>query len=515
MKTLFHNIKIYAQKNPLSFLLILAIIVRLVAVIFAKGFGMHDDHFIYIETPQSWVDGRDSGNWLPWTIGNNGPQGHSLFYPGINFILLWLFNAIGIVSPDTKMLIIRLLHAAFSLLVVTLGYKITLKLSNAKTAFTVGLILACLWAMPWLSVRTMVEIVTIPFLMLSIWVLVKDDFESKTIKTAAFLYSGMFSALAFSVRFQVAFFILGLGLVILFKKGFLKAVLFTTGFLIVLLLTQGLIDYLIWERPFAELMEYARYNVVHKGDYPNGPWYNYILVIMGIVIPPVSLFLVTGLFYSWRKHLILFLPFILFFVFHSYFPNKQERFILPILPFFVILGVMGWNELRDKGKLKWFSQRAERIAWIFAITINMVLLILISTMYSKRTRVESMLHLYKYENVQSFMIENTVDNVTLYSPLFYSGQYPTEMIFTNKNPIDTLGGPWSDTNEPRFVLFYTLENLPNRIEHMKKIMPQLEYETTIYPSYIDQFLSTINPVNKNYIVTIYKNNKFKLTHRKN
>ncbi len=515
MKTLIQNIKKYAHNNPLPFLLIVAIFVRLIGVIFAKGFGMHDDHFLYIEMPQSWVSGSDYNNWLPWSPGNKGPQGHSFFYPGVNFVIFYLIDFLGIQSPDIKMIIVRFLHAAFSLLVVTLGYKISLKLSNSKAAFTTGLILACLWAVPWLSVRTMVEIVTIPFMLLSIWVLVRDDFDSKSMKSLPFIFSGMYSALAFSVRFQVAFFVLGLGLAILFKKGFIKALWFTIGFLIVLLLTQGLIDFLIWKRPFAELMEYARYNVVHKGDYPNGPWYNYILVIMGIVIPPISVFLVTGMLYSWRKYLILFLPFIFFFVFHSYFPNKQERFILPILPFFIMLGVMGWNELRENGKIKWFSKRAERISWIFAITINMILLIVISTMYSKRTRVESMLYLYKYENVQSFMIENTVDNVTLFSPLFYAGQYPKEMIFTNENPIDTLGGPWNEIDEPRFVLFYTMENLPNRIKHMKKIMPQLEYETTIYPSYIDQFLSTINPVNKNYIVTIYKNNKFKLTPRNN
>jgi len=65
MKTLFQNIKIYAHNNPLSFLLIVAIILRLVAVLFAKGFGMHDDHFVYIETAQSWVDGRDIGKWFP------------------------------------------------------------------------------------------------------------------------------------------------------------------------------------------------------------------------------------------------------------------------------------------------------------------------------------------------------------------------------------------------------------------------------------------------------------------
>lgn len=514
MRKLIQPLKDFSRDQPLSMILILSIITRLIAVLFAKGFGMHDDHFVVIETAQSWVDGLDIGKWFPWTEGNQGPQGHSVLYPGFNYICLLFADFIGLKSPDAKMFLIRLIHAAISLITVVIGYKITLKTSGPKVAFSVGIILAILWVMPWLSVRTMVEIVSIPFLLLSTWSLIKNDFSEKAkMDILPFIISGIWAGLAFSIRFQVAFFILGLGLVILIKKGFVKSLWFTLGFLIVLFLTQGLIDFLIWKRPFAELMEYARYNVVHKGDYPNGPWYNYILVVMGLVIPPISFMLVAGVFKSWKKHLILFLPLFVFFAFHSYFPNKQERFILPILPFFIILGMVGWHEIREKKRLKWFTPKAEKGVWIFAFSLNLILLVAISTMYSKKSRVESMLYLNKYENVQSFMIENTVDNTTLWSPLFYAGQYPQEFIFTQENPIDSIV-PWNTQDEPRFVLFYTTDSLQKRVDNLKKVLPKLSYATTIYPSYVDRFLSTINPVNKNYVVTIYRNDNFNLTEKK-
>ncbi|MEI6347249.1 MAG: glycosyltransferase family 39 protein [Bacteroidota bacterium] len=513
MNNLYQNIKLYSKNHPFAFVMIIAIITRLIAVFFAKGFGMHDDHFVYIETPQSWVDGLDTGRWFPWTPGNVGAQGHSMLYPGFNFLVLKFLSFIGIVSPDTKMYFIRFVHAIISLLIVSTGYKITKKLSDSTSAFTVGLMLAMLWVFPWLSVRSMVEIVSIPFLMFSIWSIVKKEAIDLEKSWLPFFISGLWSGIAFSVRFQVAFFILGLGLVILFQKGFLKAVWFTMGFLITVSITQGIIDFMIWKRPFVEFTEYVNYNLVHKGDYPNGPWYNYFLVIMGLIIPPISFLMLAGIVKSWKRLLIIFLPMFLFFAFHSYFPNKQERFILPILPFVIILGVIGWRELRGEGKFKWFSPKAERIVWKITFGINLILLLVISTMYSKKSRVESMLYLSNYQDVHSFLIENTVDNMTLWSPIFFTDQYPIEYSITQNNPIDSLLPPWNKADEPRFVFFFTLENLDNRVNHVKSVIPNLQYQTTIYPSFIDQLLSTINPVNKNYIVTIYKNNSFQLIHK--
>lgn len=80
-------IKDYFSKHPLRSAIFLGLFVRLMAVIFSKGFGFFDDHFLVIEASQSWVDGTDYNNWLPSdTDSTRQPQGHpflcwnSLFY---------------------------------------------------------------------------------------------------------------------------------------------------------------------------------------------------------------------------------------------------------------------------------------------------------------------------------------------------------------------------------------------------------------------------------------------------
>ncbi|MCC7051238.1 MAG: hypothetical protein IT239_05605, partial [Bacteroidia bacterium] len=79
---MINKIKSFTNKRPLAFVLLVAFIPRFIAAIFSKGYGMHDDHFLVIEAAQSWVNGYDYNAWLPWTQGNQGPSGHSLFYVG-------------------------------------------------------------------------------------------------------------------------------------------------------------------------------------------------------------------------------------------------------------------------------------------------------------------------------------------------------------------------------------------------------------------------------------------------
>ncbi len=504
MKNYWNKVMLFRVQNPLAFILIIAMILRIIAVFFAKGFGMHDDHFLYIEVPQSWVDGLDYNNWLPWTKGNQGPSGHSFVYPGFNYLVLWLFNAIGIESPEFKMWLIRLIHAAISLSVVSLSYKIAKKLSNEEVAFNVALLNAIFWFMPWLSVRNLVEIVCIPFLFLSIWQLYKTEKETKLNDYMLLFLSGVWSGVAFSIRFQVSFFILGLGIAILLKRGFKKACIFSLGFLVVALITQGIIDYFIWGKPFTEFIEYIRYNVHHSGDYPNGPWYNYILLVLGIIIPPLSILLTIGFFKSWRKNLLIFLPVVLFFAFHSYFPNKQERFILPVVPFIVLLGVSGWDEITSKRDSRSYKKLNLISIWIFVV-LNAIALIFVTTMYSKRSRIESMIYLSKYTNIKSLLIESSNESSTQYPPLFYLKQWPQCYVATSEKPINVNAIPWTDKSQPDFVLFLEDENLNSRVKNISMVLPSLVFETTVKPGFVDQILHEINPNNRNYIITIYKN----------
>jgi hypothetical protein len=309
--------------KPLQVILLLALIIRLVAVVFSRGFGMHDDHFLVIEPAQAWADGINYQGWLPGGRTDIRPDGHSMLYSGLHYLLFVFFNSINLRDPQIKMLIVRLIHGLFSLIIVWIGYKITEKISNKKDAATVGLLLALLWFLPMMNVRNLVEFVCIPFMMAGIWFILKDEKNDSKWRYA--LLAGFFMGLGFSVRFQTAIFIGGFGLAMLLCNRWKQAFIFTAGLLLSILPVQGLIDFYIWNRPFAEFGEYVRYNIEAANDYITGPWYNYILLIAGILIPPVSLFLLAGFFKLWRKQLIMWLPAFLFLLFHSLFPiNKND-----------------------------------------------------------------------------------------------------------------------------------------------------------------------------------------------
>ena len=63
-------------------------------------------------------------------------------------------------------------------------------------------------------------------------------------------------------------------------------------------------------------------------------------------------------FKNWKKEPLLFWPTFLFFAFHTYFPNKQERFILPVIPMIIIAGFIGAHQIVSKyewNSKKWFK----------------------------------------------------------------------------------------------------------------------------------------------------------------
>ena len=79
------------------------------------GDQAHDDHFLVIEVAQSWTDGSDYNNWLPGS-GNTQPSGHSFFYCGLHYLFFSVLQFLGVVNPEVKMFLVRLVHALLSLL---------------------------------------------------------------------------------------------------------------------------------------------------------------------------------------------------------------------------------------------------------------------------------------------------------------------------------------------------------------------------------------------------------------
>jgi hypothetical protein len=495
----------YYNQHPLRSILFLGLFVRLIAAVFSHGYGFSDDHFLVIEVAQQWVDGVDYKSWMPWN-GNTVASGHSLFYPGMHFLLFLFFKTIGLNDPAIKMYIVRILHALYSMVIVFYGYKISAQLSGVKVAKQVGLILALYWFIPMMSVRNMVEMVCIPPLMVATWLLIKADERNKLF---GFLVAGLVAGIAFSFRFQTIMFIGGMGLAIWMQRKWIQGVYFGIGAALSMVLIQGGIDMFIWGRPFAEFQEYTNYNIANATNYINGPWYNYILLVSGLMIPPISLFLFFGIYKSWKQYLWIILPALCFFVFHSYFPNKQERFILPVIPFFVMAGIAGWTSFTSQTAY-WINRPLwMKRLWNFFWVTNIILLILLTPSSTKISRVDAMSYLYHKKDMKHYMIESSNTWNAVMMPLFYigkwdkpyeiAGEFPAQVVFDS---ITKYHLPLPD-----YIIFSEADNIDKRVETIKQYVHGLNYEATIESSLLDKTMHVLNPVNVNQTYYIYKVDK--------
>lgn len=503
MKELFH--KINNKLSPLQKILCLSAIVRLISVVFSKGFGFHDDHFLIVESSQSWVDNYDYNYWLP---SNDDPQrqpsGHPLFYVGIQFLIFKLFKLIGIIDPQIKMLLVRFLHAAWSLLIVKFGYMITEKLSNQKTANYVGLLLGLYWFMPFISVRNLAEFVCLPPFLWGIWLLVKNKNISN------YFWAGLLFGIAFSMRYQVVFMLLGTGIsLILLRNSFKHLFILGISFLITIMLTNGLVDFILWKKPFAEFISYIQYNLDNAGVYGTNNWHMYFDLILGLLIPPLSFALIIGYFYSYKQTQLLFWSVFVYLAFHTYFPNKQERFVLTVLPLIIIGGAIGANKFYENYQSK-FSPKFINFSKWFVVTLNTILLLFLSPSYGKRHRVESVYYLSKKTDCTSFFVEDSnKENDFLMPPLFYFGKwfsvYGINKTYNADSALVYYHKPGLQP-KPNYVIFMQAENIEERVAAMKKKFPGLVYEATIEPSLLDKTLFWLNPLNDNQTAYIYKLN---------
>ncbi len=501
---MFQKIQNYWQKKPLSFLLITGFFVRLIGVIFSKGYGMFDDHFLVVEPAQSWIEGVNCMGWLPHA-SHNTPQGHGWVFPGFHYLVFQFFEFLNITDPQVKMFFIRLILASYSLLTVYYGFKITQKLSpHENDARLVGLLLTFLFFFPVFSVRSLVEMGTIPLVLASIYFLIKNQ-NSKT----DFFIAGLLSGLSITIRFQSGLFPVGIGLVMLYRKQWFPFLLYFIGNVITFSAVHGTIDWHFWGYPFAEIKGYIDYNVTHRNDYITLPWYNFLLVLAGFLIPPISIFLLLGFFQSWKKYALLFVPSFLFLVFHSYFPNKQERFILPMIPFVIILGTIVWNEKVRLNQIPAWIQKHYAKFWAFFWIVNTLATLFLLPAYMKKTRVEAMYYLYHQPGEKRFLIENSFEDACGYLPMFYADEWDEkceQFCVTASTDWNSLCQYFKDKTHksPNYIIFMEETKLQERIKKIQSCYPNIELVQTLYPSYLDQFIRWLNPINKNYTAFIYK-----------
>lgn len=397
------------DEHPLRLLLLIGLVLRLVAAFFARGYMATDDHNQVIELAASWLRGDND------YLAGDSQFYRSLLYPALNYFQIGACHALGIVHPDYVMLINRVVHAVFSLWTIVLTYELGLRLGDKSVAWTAGLIVAAHAVMPYVSVRNLIEAVCIPFLLWGIYEIVNVE-DDHVDCNRRWLFAGLAFGIGFLIRWQIASAIAGIGVYLLIKRQWRGVLLISAAFLIPVII-EGVWDWQAHGVFLGSLVRYLEHNAIHAYDYVVGPWYRYLLLVLGIFVPPFSLLLLYASGRYIKRLGIIAWVVLPFFIVHSLVPGKQERFLIPIFPEIALMFVLAiWHWKRECSLVlsRWIGH-----GWTWFWAVNAVLLVGALTHYGQRGKIEPLIGLFEEREVGGVIVDVTVRGRTTDLPLFY------------------------------------------------------------------------------------------------
>jgi hypothetical protein len=185
---------------------------------------------------------------------------------------------------------------------------------------------------------------------------------------------------AAALRPQTGIVILVLPIVIAARRQWVDLVVLAAagfaGFLV-----TGAIDELLRGGFHESLRRYVAFNLAHTFDYGVSSPVTFVLLFLALTIPPVFLTRYRG--FAWRARYQPLLPamamFAVFVVSHSLVPHKEERFMVPILPLFLV----GLVPLAV-----WILDHGARWRMALFATVNLALLGLVIRSPPQRTLME-------------------------------------------------------------------------------------------------------------------------------
>ena len=434
MERIKHTLLYIVEKKTLLFCIWTAFLFRMLALFFSRGIAFGYEHYVYLENAQQLISGQTTLSEFLYSGDNTFIQhGYSLLYLGINWLVLFLGEFFGIFDPRSKMFIIRLVHALSSLLAVYYCYRIARLFSIRKVGLAVGLSVAVLWFMPFVSVRNFAENVSAILLLAGFYRLAKYD--PKKFKFADDLFTGFLMAIGFSISYNSGAFIFGVFLSMIIRGNHRRALNYLLGALVSVMAFEGLGALLLFREPFYMITEYAQ-SITSGRLYTSGSsnYYMYASILILMYLFPWGIAAFYGFLRSWKKYFMIFFPVCFYIVVHYLIPYKQERFMLNILPFYLILVVAGLYNFRRNSPIYLKHKTFSRWVVISFVVINVPLLLIASTAYMRRTQVESMLFLSKYrQSVHSIFVDDSGQTSSKSFPPFYFGGRLVQYTY-NKQP---------------------------------------------------------------------------------
>ena len=405
-------------------------------------------------------------------------------------------RAIGIHDPGLELLIVRLIQAAYSVLVVYFVYRILERASGRESAILGGLLAAAFFAMPVTAVHQLEESVCQVPLLASFWWWTRSE---EVIGRRSSLMWGLASGAALGLALMLRFPLIGLiaafvAVAVLQPRPVTTKVALLTGLLLIVTLqgySNALVNHEWWYSFTTRLgpMLHPQHMALESEGYPNNPPWHYILTLLAALIPPVSVLLLAAAVKGGtaRPFLLPGVGVLTFLVSHSVIANKQERFLLPILPLLFILIVAG---------LPWLAARTGRWyrgMWWYFWTVNAALLIVTTFSFSKKDRVAPLLYIYRRHDAKGVLVAQY--NQTFAVPAYYLGRPKPLLVVRERRDTVALTAEWvRDTGSMvNYVILYSDTPDADSKVLAGSLHHNLTFLTTITPSLTDRIAHAINP----------------------
>ncbi|GAB4016146.1 glycosyltransferase family protein [Spirosoma koreense] len=324
------------HSSPVQRLLLVSLLVQVLFCLTQVGFLHPDQHFQLIEF-SSWQLGEPSGATSVWELNSHiRPTLQVYLFSG--FVKLCRFFAIQ--DAYTQLTLLRLLTGLAGFFLFN-AIGIHYFKNDPKRLYFVLLLINLSWTLPYIRTLFSSEIVSSIVFFGAILL-----YEQKKETTLYVLLTGLLFSLAFYLRFQIAFGLLGFGLwMVLIEKKYAHLVPMALGFGIGVALNVWLDEQFYHQFVFTPY-DYFRVNILEgkAAEFGTSSFLVYILILALVIgCPPLSIIL---FYYTTKATLTQYrqpLAFaVVFFILgHCLIGHKEERFLFPVLN---VLPVMaGWG----------------------------------------------------------------------------------------------------------------------------------------------------------------------------
>jgi len=396
----------FIKQHPYLSILILALFLRILAVIWSQGFMASDDHYQTITVAWNWHSSGECFNEdgeLTWGDIAGRDIMRSPLYNIFLLILFKIGSFLGLSSLYSQMFLQRIVHALLSFILIIYTHKYLKEEFDDNTANLGALIMSVFFIIPFASVRNLIEMCSAELLLPALYI--AHIALKRKIYNKLFI-AGILAGLAWMIRPHSILAVLPVIPIIWFEARKIKPLLLFCSALLVVVLFSGFLDLFTVGSFLWTSFKYITANL-SSAPWGEQPFYQYAILIVSILFPPFSFVFLAAIFQKAviYRHKIMFWGFTSFFVIHSLYRSKFERYMIPALPLLIILGLAGlyyWYHKRN-----WYYRRKKlRIGlWVYAAIINLIFLVPTTLNYSHKGRIEPMIFLNHQPQVSSVLFD--------------------------------------------------------------------------------------------------------------